>query len=279
MAVGLLAVTAAASAIAAAPSAAPASSASASWSGPKLTTTPMRAEDTAAIDKLAQSPDLPGLWIGVWGPAKGFNTQAYGEAVKGGAKAMIDDHGRIGSMTKTFTIAAVLEQVAAGKLKLESKIAEILPDLATKHPAIAGITVDRLAGMRSGIQDYANTGIVVKGVVADPTKVWTADDLIDAAMTLPLSTPGTGGYSTTNTIILGKMLEKLTGKPIDRIVTDVATRARLTQSALQAPDVTKMPEPAPHGYVAATGAKELGAVGATMTPLRTPGTPTRRSWG
>ncbi len=120
--------------------------------------------------------------------------------------------------------------------------------------------------MRSGIQDYANTGIVIKGVVADPTKVWTADDLIDAAMTLPLSAPGTGGYSTTNTIILGKMLEKLTGKPIDQIVTDVARRAGLTQSALQAPDVTKMPDPASHGYVAAAGAKEMEAVGAVIAP-------------
>ncbi len=96
-------------------------------------------------------------------------------------------------MTKTFTIAAVLEQVAAGNLKLESTIEEILPELASKYPAIKGITIDQLAGMRSGIQDYGNTGIVIKGVVANPTKVWTADDLIDAAMTLPLSAPGPGG--------------------------------------------------------------------------------------
>ena len=263
MAVGLLAVTAASSVIAADPSAAPASSGSAVWRGPKLITTPMPTADAAAIDKLAQdalaqSPDLPGLWIGVWDPAKGFYTQAYGEAVKGGAKATIDDHGRIGSVTKTFTVVAVLEQVAAGRLKLDSTIEEILPDLATKYPAIKSITVDQLAGMRSGIQDYGNTGIVIKGVVADPAKVWTADDLIDAALTLPLSAPGTGGYSTTNTIILGKMLERLTGKPIDQILTAVAKRAGLTQSALQAPEVTKIPEPASHGYVAAAGAKDLG---------------------
>jgi D-alanyl-D-alanine carboxypeptidase len=248
-----------------------AADAAVSWSGPKLTTTPMRAADAAAIDKLAQdalakNPDLPGMWIGIWDPGKGVYVQAYGQAVNGGAKATIADHGRIGSVTKTFTVVAVLEHVAAGKLKLESTIEEILPGLASKYPAIARITVDQLAGMRSGIQDYANTGIVIKGVVADPTKVWTGDDLIDAAMTLPLSPAGTGGYSTTNTIILGKMLEKLTGKPIDQIVTDVARRAGLTQSALQAADVTKMPDPASHGYVAAAGAKEMKAVGAVIAP-------------
>jgi D-alanyl-D-alanine carboxypeptidase len=271
MAAGLLVATAVSTAIAADPSAAPAASASAMWAGPKLTTTPMPAADAAAIDKLAQdalaqSPDLPGMWIGVWDPQKGFYTQAYGEAVKGGAKATVDDHGRIGSVTKTFTVAAVLEQVAAGKLKLESTIEEILPDLATKYPGIAGITVEQLAGMRSGIQDYANTGVVIKGVAAEPTKIWSADDLIDAALTLPLSAPGTGGYSTTNTVILGKMLEKLTGKPIDQVVTDVAARAGLTQTALQALDVTAMPDPASHGYVAAAGAQELEAVGASVAP-------------
>ncbi|MFO1538913.1 MAG: serine hydrolase domain-containing protein [Chloroflexota bacterium] len=241
------------------------------WSGPALPTTPMSAADAAAIDALAaaalaQTPDLPGMWIGVWDPAKGVYLQAYGEAVKGGAKATVGDHGRIGSVTKTFTITAVLEQVAAGKLRLESTIADVLPDLATRHPAIAAITVEQLAGMRSGIADYANTGVVLREIVTDPAKVWTADALIDAALTLPLAAPGTGGYSTTNTIILGQMLEKLTGTPIHEIVTDVARRAGLSQSALQAPDVTAMPEPASHGYVMAAGAKELAGIGGTVAP-------------
>lgn len=130
--------------------------------------------DELARDALAENPDLPGLWIGVWDPAKGFYMQASGEAVKGGAKATIDDHGRIGSVTKTFTAVAILEQVAAARLKLESRIGEVLPDLATRYPAIAGIRDDQLAGMRSGIQDYANTGIVVKGVVANYSRVSAA---------------------------------------------------------------------------------------------------------
>ena len=259
----MLAAIAASSAIAA--------DASASWSGPKLTTTPMSAADAAAIDKLAQealakNPYLPGLWIGIWDPDKGVYLQAYGRAVKGGAKATIMDHGRIGSVTKTFTVTAILEQVAAGKLTLDSTIAEILPDLARRYPAISQVTVDQLAGMRSGIEDYGNTGIVIKGVAANPGKAWSANDLIDAAMTLPLSAPGTGGYSTTNTIILGKMLEKLTGTPVEQVVTDVARRAGMTQSVLQAPAVTQMPAPASHGYVAASGAKELAGIGAAIVP-------------
>ena len=55
------------------------------------------------------------MWIGVWDPEKGFYSQAYGDAVVGGEKAALDQHGRIGSVTKTFTVTAILQQVAAGQ--------------------------------------------------------------------------------------------------------------------------------------------------------------------
>ena len=156
-------------------------------------------------------------------------------------------------MTKTFTTTAILQQVAAGTLTLDSTIAEMLPDLATRYPAIADITVEQLAGMTSGIQDYANTGVVINQVVADPHRVFTVDELIDAAMALPLAAPGTGGYSTTNTLILGQMLEKLTGKPVEQVVTELAASVGMTQSALQAPDRSSCPIPRPTATSSPTG--------------------------
>jgi D-alanyl-D-alanine carboxypeptidase len=244
----------------------------------------MSAADAAAIDAraetvMAQSPDLNGMWIGVWDPAKGYYVQAYGNAVKGGAKATVDDHSRIGSVTKTFTVTAVLEQVAAGTLTLDTTIAQMLPDLAAKYPKIAGITVDQLAGMRSGIQDYANTGVVLKAVVKDAMKVWTADELIDAGLSLPPSPPGTAGYSTTGTIILGKMLEKLTGRSIEQVVNDVATRAGMTESALLPPDDNAMPAPSSHGYNGADAVKELTTLGANGLKAGTDVTDWTMSWG
>jgi D-alanyl-D-alanine carboxypeptidase len=265
------------------PSPAPSASAASLWTGAAVTQTPMSAADAAAVDAkaeavMAQSPDLNGMWIGVWDPAKGYYMQAYGNAVKGGATATIDDHSRIGSVTKTLTVTAVLEQVAAGKLTLDTTIAEMLPDLAAKYPKIAGITVDKLAGMRSGIQDYANTNVVLPAVVKDPSKVWSADELIAAAMSLPLSPPGTGGYSTTNTLILGKMLEKITGKPIEQVVNDIAAQAGMTESALRAPADNAMPAPASHGYNGTDGAKMLASMGAKSKP-GTDVTDWTMSWG
>jgi len=91
----------------------------------------MSTADAAVIDKLArdalaQNPDLPGLWIEVWNPAKGFYTQASGEAVKGGAKATIDDHGRIGRETKTFAVVAVLAQAGPAAVQRSADLDQAL---------------------------------------------------------------------------------------------------------------------------------------------------------
>jgi D-alanyl-D-alanine carboxypeptidase len=233
------------------------------WSGPALTTTPMSETDAAVVDQLvedtmSQAPDLPGLWIGVWDPDEGYYLQAYGDAVKDGEAAAIDQHGRIGSVTKTFTVTAILQQVAAGNLALDSTINEVLPELAEQYPEIAKVTVEQLAGMHSPIQDYANTGVTVAQVIEDPERVFTEADLIAAGMSLPLMDPEVGGYSTTNTIILGLMLEELTGKPVEQVVTEVAASLGMENTALQPPEATLMPEPASHGYVEAIPEGQYG---------------------
>ena len=236
------------------------------WNGPALTTASMSDADAAAIDQtvqdtMAQGPDLAGLWIGVWDPDKGYYLQAYGDAVKDSEPAAIDQHGRIGSVTKTFTTTAILQQVAEGNLSLDSTIADVLPDLAAEHPDIADVTVEQLAGMHSPIQDYANTGVTITQVVEDPQHVFTPDELIAAGMSLPLMDPDVGGYSTTNIIILGEMLEALTGKPVEEVVTDLARQVGMDQTALQAPELTAMPDPASHGYMGAWGAEQMAGLG------------------
>ena len=253
------------------------------WSGPALTTTAMSEADTAVVDQvvedvLSQSPDLPGLWIGVWDPDKGHYLQAYGDAVKGGEAAAVEQHGRIGSVTKTFTVTAILQQVAAGNLSLESTISEVLPELAEQYPEIAEVTVEQLAGMHSPIQDYANTGVTVGQVIEDPQRVFTEADLIAAGMSLPLMDPEVGGYSTTNIIILGLMLEELTGQPVEQVVTELAASLGMEDTALQPPEETLMPEPASNGYVEAPGRMSLEPLGLDI-PAGTDVTDWTPSWG
>jgi D-alanyl-D-alanine carboxypeptidase len=226
-----------------------------------------QAIDDAAAAALAAAPDLPGMWIGVWDPEKGVHIGAYGDAVAGQTAATPEDHSRIGSVTKTFTATAVLEQVAGGELALDETIEEVLPDLAETYPDLAPITVEQLLAMRSGIPDYENTRAVTGPVVEDPTKVWTVDEII--ATTLeeePLQPPGTPGYSTTNYLILGEMLEAVTGEPVEQVINGVAEEAGLSDTALQEPEETQMPDPSSHGYLNDPGVQSLAEAGITAEP-------------
>ena len=242
------------------------------WSGTAPPTQQMSAADAELIDDaattaLAAAPDQPGMWIGVWDPAKGVYIAAYGEAVDGQTAATPEDHSRIGSVTKTFTAAAVLQQVAAGQLSLDDTIEDVLPDLAERHPDLAPITVEQLLAMRSGIPDYANTGAVIGPVVEDPTKVWTVDEIIDTTLEEePLQPLGTAGYSTTNYLILGQMLESITGRSAEEVLNDVAAEADLSGTELQAPEETQMPDPSSHGYLNAPGVASLAESGVTAEP-------------
>jgi D-alanyl-D-alanine carboxypeptidase len=232
----------------------------------------MSAEDAAAIDDVAnaaleQNPDLPGMWIGIWDPEKGTYLAAYGDAVDGGDAATVEDHGRIGSVTKTFTATAILQQVDEGELRLDDTIGDVIPAFAETYPDLEDVTVEQLLSMHSGIPDYANTGAVTGPVVEDPTKVWTVDEII--ATTLeeePLEPPGTAGYSTTNYLILGEMLEELTGKPVEEVLNDVAAEAGLQQTLLQDPAETQMPDPSSHGYLNQPGVDSLAEAGITAEP-------------
>ncbi len=204
------------------------------------------------------------MWIGVWDAETGTYQGAYGEAELDAAPATAEDHLRIGSVTKTFTAAAVLQQIDEGTMSLDDTIADVLPDLADAHADVAGITVDELLSMTSGIPDYANTDLLMPAVVEDPSRVWTPEEVIELTLTEgEMAEPGTPGYSTTNYLILGEALEAVTGDAIEDVVNGIVAEVGLTQTALPAPEDNEMPDPATHGYVFDAGVVTLAASGAT----------------
>jgi D-alanyl-D-alanine carboxypeptidase len=257
------------------------------WNGPMPNTQAMTPEDAGAIDDegaeiISQANgQVPGMWVGVWDAEKGKHLGAYGNAVVGGTGAATDQIGRIGSVTTTFTAAAMLQQVSEGWASLDDTIESLLPDLAGKYPDVADITVEQLVGMTSGIPDYADSDWFLPLHVEDPTRVWTADEIIDETLDRGgLSDPGTPGYSTTNYLILGQMLEQVVegDEEISTIVTDLAGNEGLTRTALPEPSDSSMPDPYSNGYVTEAGSAELAANGATV-PAGTDVTSWSPSWG
>ena len=220
----------------------------------------------AGLDRVtAAAPGLapPALYVGVWDPDKGMYLTAQGDAAPG-QPATLDDHFRIGSTTKTFTAAVILQLVDEGELSLDDTIGTLLPDLAAAHPEIADITVESLLRMKSGIQDYLNVpDSVVADIVADPSRVWEPEELIDAALQLDLEPQGTSGYSTTNYIILQLIAESIEGTPLPAsIQTRLLDPLGMTESSLPIEDPS-LPDPYASGHLNKGCVDELKADGAT----------------
>ena len=228
----------------------------------------MSAADRAAIDAagnafLKNSIDAsPGLWLAVWDPTKGYYEHAYGNAILPNTAATVNDHFRIGSITKTVWATAVLQQVAKGKLELTDTVKKLDPELAKKFPSIGKYTVGQLLSMKTQIPDYADAAVAIE--VGDPQHRFTRNDLISLGLTKGKKLTKAGGYSTTNYIILGVILEKLTGKAPETLVNGVFKQAGMTQSMLQTKNAP-MPNPVAHGYVGELAAKDFQAIDPKIT--------------
>jgi D-alanyl-D-alanine carboxypeptidase len=172
----------------------------------------------------------------------------------------------IGSITKTFTATVVLELIEEGELALDDTVDELLPDLVAELPDLAGITVEQLLTMTSGIADYLNVpNSVVTEIVEDPTRVWEPEELIAAGVSAGVEPPGTPGYSTTNYIILQLVAETITGMPLEDLIAERVTEPLgITGAVLPPPDDTTLPDPHTHGYLAGGGVAEVAEDGATV---------------
>ena len=228
----------------------------------------MSAADRAPIDAaakafLASSLDgTPGLWLAVWDPARGYYEQAYGEASLDGERASVKDHFLIGSITKTVFATAVLEQVAAGRLKLTDTVRKLDPALAKRFPVAARKTVAQLLGMTSRIPDYADPA--VGKMFVNPKQTFTRNQLISLGIAKGKPIPAPGGYSTTNYILLGKVMRTLTGKTPERLVNAVFRQAGMSSSRLETGNVT-LPSPRAHGYIGAVYGPQAAQANSTLS--------------
>ena len=112
----------------------------------------------------------------------------------------------IGSITKTLTAAEVVHLARIGKVDLDAPASKYLDH----HLLTRGPTVRQLLSMNSGIPDIL-TDAFGAAVSADPARRWTAQDALTYADD-PLAAPGGDfAYSNSNYLLLGLLIEKVTG--------------------------------------------------------------------
>jgi CubicO group peptidase (beta-lactamase class C family) len=122
---------------------------------------------------------------------------------------------RIGSMTKAFTALAVMRLAEQGALSVNDPLAAHLPD----YPNASAITLHHLLSNTSGIPDY----IVMPRYTPIMRSEVAYDDLLALFRDEPLLfTPGTNfSYSNGNWILLGMIIEQVTGKRYADAVRDL----------------------------------------------------------
>lgn len=119
----------------------------------------------------------------------------------------------IASVGKTFTSVAVLRLVERGLISLDAKVAGILPrDDTADLDGMEGVTLRHLLTMTSGIADYY-TDDYLDAALDDPARWQSPRAALDFVAGEPaLFAPGDGfDYSNTNYLLLGLVLEELTG--------------------------------------------------------------------
>lgn len=121
---------------------------------------------------------------------------------------------RVGSISKTFVSAMVLQMVDEGVVDLDSPLSTYLPDT----PIGADATVRQLLGHDSGIPNYTDQLAFMEAVVADPSGAVPLQDVLDSVADVPAGEVGVFSYSNTNYILLGQMIEELEQDSLNNVL-------------------------------------------------------------
>ncbi|MFJ5774894.1 serine hydrolase domain-containing protein [Streptomyces sp. NPDC093094] len=218
--------------------------------GPELT-----ARLDRAIEDVRREAGIPGLVVGLWMPGRGTYVRATGVAdTATGAPMRTGFRQRIGSITKTFTVTALLRLVDEGRVGLDDPVSRYVEGV----PGGSRITLRHLAEMRSGLYPYTSDPDFVQALLSDPHRSFTPKELLAYGFRhANTSDPGTTfQYSNTNLILLGLVVEKAGGMSLpDFVHRRVLRPAGLRRTLF--PTDARFPEPHARGYTNDTLSGEI----------------------
>ena len=197
-------------------------------------------------------PNAPGILVGIYQEGKTLLEEEIGYAdVMTSEPISREMHFRVGSLTKTMVTTVILRLVDQGLLSLKDRVSSILskyhwitkqlpPTLAVKH----------LGNMTSGLFNYSEDEDFLKALTEDPAREWKRNELLSIAFSHPsYFAPGKGWYySNTNTLLLGVIAEKLTGKSIEKLCEELVFSPLGLRSTHLATE-SQLPYPYARGYM------------------------------
>lgn len=163
--------------------------------------------DFSAMLSCHASSDKPGLAVSIEQSGKHVFKGALGVAdISTREPLKVDNTFQIGSISKQFTAAAILQLAENKKLSLKNTLGDFITDIPTEY---ASLTIESVLSHTSGLPNYnSDTGIRQRWDTYAPI-----DEVINAVSKMPvLAKSGVDyAYSNTGYILLGKVIEVASG--------------------------------------------------------------------
>lgn len=126
-----------------------------------------------------------------------------------------DDLWHLGSDTKAMTATLLGTYVAEGKVHWDDKITSFYPELADQiPPANRDITLAQVMEHKAGLIENLDWNAIAKtGSLSEQRKA-----AVPLALTQPKYSPGAFHYSNTDFVLIGAILEKISGQPWEELI-------------------------------------------------------------
>jgi CubicO group peptidase (beta-lactamase class C family) len=170
--------------------------------------------------------------------------QAFGESMTG-VPATPDMYFRNGAVAFSYISNLLLQYVDDGTVSLDDTIDQWAPEL----PESDQVTLLMLTNQTTGYPDFETDPGWTAAYNADPFHLFTYEERVAYAFDRPMQfEPGTNwSYAHTNFMILGHILEKVGGKPLDEQIKEkVLDPMGLTETAAYSSSF--IPEPVLHAF-------------------------------
>ena len=220
-------------------------------------------ERAAALDKAIPSAmeraSIPGAIVGIWQDGREPYVRTFGVSDTATNQPMTTDlYFYIGSNTKTFTVTAILMLADQSKLGLDDPIDRYVEGVPNGNQ----ITLRQLAQMRSGLYNYADD----LKLWQEPHRQYTPQELLAIAFRHPvLFPPGAKfDYCNTNTVLLGLVIEKVSGQPLGTYITQNILKPEGLSHTVY-PTGNEFPSPHANGYFKTPDGKILDATDWNMS--------------
>lgn len=207
------------------------------WAGSVLSEIPNNQELESLLEKGLER-GYPGIAMLVRNSEGNVRSAAVGYSdLEKRIPLHIDDAFHMASITKTFTAVATLQLVERGKLSLTDTLSKVLGESVQHIPHANKIAISQLLDHSSGIYPTNNDMAYLETVIgtkADPDRIWTPSELIALAGKKgnePAGLPAKGHYySDTNYVLLGMIVEKISGREFKEHIREILLKPLGMQS-------------------------------------------------